>query len=353
MHGRWLLAGLILALLVTSQPAAAALAPAASPPTAAAPAQLDMVRAGVIGNSTDATFFWALERGYLREQGLDLTTTTFDSAQNMIPPLGADQLDVGGGGPGPGLFNAIRRGIPLRIVTDRARAVPGTRFNCLMVRKSLVDSGAIGSFADFRGRIFAENAPGVLTSYAMERHLQQVGLGLGDMNTTLLSFPDMVNAFANNAIDAAFSVEPFISLMEQRGVADCWRPTSDLEPDFQIAVILYGPTFAEQRSERGQRFMVAYLRAMRDYYRAFFGDGQGRQEMLELLTRITPVRDLALLERTAPSWMDPNGSVNVASVRALQRWYVDRGEVTGEVDLERAVDTSYVDYALGQLGRYP
>jgi NitT/TauT family transport system substrate-binding protein len=358
MHGRRLLAGLILALVATSQPAAAARSPAAltgdgaSPPTAAS-AQLDVVRAGVIGNSTDAVFFWAQERGYLREQGLDLTTTTFDSAQNMIPPLGADQLDLGGGAPGPGLFNAIRRGIPLRIVTDRARAVPGTRFNCLMVRKSLVDSGAISSFADFRGRNFAENAPGVITSYPMERHLQQVGLGLGDMNTTLLSFPDMVSAFANNAIDAAFSVEPFISLMEQRGVADCWRSTSDLEPDFQIAVILYGPAFAEQRTERGQRFMVAYLRAMRDYYRAFFGDGQNRPEMLELLTRITPVRDLALLERTAPSWMDPNGSVNVASLRALQNWYLNRGEVTDAVDLEQAVDTRYVDYALGQLGRYP
>src|SRR4051812_5711495 len=358
MHGRWLLAGLVLALLATSQPAAAGLAPAAaaragaSPAASEAPAQPDGIRAGVIGNATDATFFWAQERGYLREQGLDLTTTTFDSAQNMIPPLGADQLDVGGGGPGPGLFNAIRRGIPLRIVTDRARAVPGTRFNCLMVRKSLVDSGAISSFADFRGRNFAENAPGVITGFAMERHLQQVGLGLGDMNTTLLSFPDMVSAFANNAIDAAFSVEPFISLMEQRGVADCWRSTSDLEPDFQIAVILYGPAFAEQNTERGQRFMVAYLRAMRDYYRAFFGDGQGRPEMLELLTRVTPVRDLALLERTAPSWMDPNGSVNVASLRALQRWYVDRGE-TGDVDLERVIDTRFVDYALGQLGRYP
>src|SRR5690348_3038094 len=95
MHGRWLLAGLILALVATSQPAVAARAPAAptgggaSPPTAAS-AQLDVVRAGVIGNSTDAVFFWAQERGYLREQGLDLTTTTFDSAQNMIPPLGAD-----------------------------------------------------------------------------------------------------------------------------------------------------------------------------------------------------------------------------------------------------------------------
>ena len=77
--------------------------------------------------------------------------------------LGADQLDVGGGGPGPGLFNAILRGVNVRIVADRSRAAPGTRFNCLAVRKSLLDSGAVRGFADLRGRVFAENVPAVLT----------------------------------------------------------------------------------------------------------------------------------------------------------------------------------------------
>src|SRR5438270_869838 len=80
------------------------------------------------------------------------------------PPRGADQLDVGGGGPGPGLFNAILRGVNVRIVGDRSRAAPGTRFNCLAVRKSLLDSGAVRGFADLRGRVFAENVPAVLTT---------------------------------------------------------------------------------------------------------------------------------------------------------------------------------------------
>jgi len=97
---------------------------------------------------------------------------------------------------------------------------------------------------------------------------------------------------------------------------------------------------------------LAYVRAMRDYYRAFFGDGQGREELIQLLSRITGVRDTALLERLAPSWMDPDGGVNEASVRAVQRWYFERGDLTGEVDLSRVIDPSFVDYALQQLGRY-
>src|SRR5215207_3451043 len=192
-------------------------------------------------------------------------------AKPASAPLGADQLDVAGGGPGPGLFNAIGRGINMRIVTDRSRAVAGTRFNCLVVRKALLDSGAVRGFADLRGKVFVENVPGVLTTSLVERELRQAGVSPGELTWTTLGFPDMLPAFSNDAVDAGVLVEPFITLGEQRGVIQCWKPTSEMEADFQIAVLLYGPTFAEQRTESARRFMVAYLRGVRDYYRAFFG----------------------------------------------------------------------------------
>src|SRR5262249_27155648 len=109
-------------------PSAPAAAQAQSQAPAAEPASLETVRVGTVGTATDAMFYWAQERGYLREQGLDLDLSVFNGAQLMVAPLGADQLDVGGGGPGPGLFNAILRGVNLRIVADRSRAAPGARF---------------------------------------------------------------------------------------------------------------------------------------------------------------------------------------------------------------------------------
>jgi ABC-type nitrate/sulfonate/bicarbonate transport system substrate-binding protein len=221
-----------------------------------------------------------------------------------------------------------------------------------VVRKSLLDSGAIRSFADFRGRVFAENVPGVLTTSLVERELRRAGVSPQEVTFVTLPFPDMLSAFANEVADAGVQVEPFITLGEQRGLSQCWKPTSELQPNFQIAVLLYGPAFAEQRTDTARRFMVAYLRGVRDYHRAFFGDGQGRAAVLELLTRITPVRDIALLERLAPAWIDPDGEVALESLRDVQRWYLERGELTGEIDLERAVDRSFVEYALARLGRY-
>src|SRR5262249_28552813 len=145
----------------------------------------------------------------------------------------------------------------------------------------------------------------------------------------------------------------YFTLSEEQGVAQCWKPTSELGPNFQIAVTLYGPTFAEQRAETARRFMVANLRAMRDYNRAFFGDGQGREEFWQLMGRVSNMKDMELLRRLNTSWSDPNGGVNVDSLRDTQRWYIGRGEQIGEVDFDRVVDMSFVDYALSRLGRYP
>ncbi len=353
MRRWWLLAGLVALLGALGPPAAAA--PTLSAPErggSPAAAQLTVVRVGTLNAASDAPFFLAQERGYLREQGLDLETTPFDSAQQMIAPLGADQLDVGGGGPGPGLFNAIQRGIAVRIVADRARAAPGTRFNCLMVRKELLDSGAVRDWADLRGRVYAEPVPGNVMTYLFERELGKAGVRPDELQYVTVPFPEMMVAFGNGIIDAAYPVEPFNTLGAERGVADCWKQTADVAPNYQIAMVLYGPTFAEQRADTARRFMVAYLRGVRDYYRAFFGDGEGRDALLELLTRVTPVRDRALLARVAPTWMDPNGAVNAASLREIQRWYVERGDMATEIDMDRAVDPSFADYAVAQLGTY-
>jgi NitT/TauT family transport system substrate-binding protein len=328
--------------------------PGAASAAAAPPGPLYTVRVGGVGSASEATFYWAQEHGYLREEGLDLDMQTFNGAQVMVAPLGADQLDVGSGGPGPGLFNAILRGVDLRIVADRSRAAPGTANQCLMARKSLLDSGAVHSFADWKGKVFAENVPGVLTTSLIDRELQRAGLSLQqDVTSVTLGFPEMFTAFANEAIDFGILIEPFYTLSEEQGTAKCWKPTSEIGPNFQIAVTLYGPTFAAQRADAARRFMVANLRAMRDYNRAFFGDGEGRDEFSELMTRTSNMKDLALLKRLHPTWSDPNGAVNADSLRDVQRWYLGRGELTGELDFDRVIDMSFVDYALQRLGRAP
>src|SRR3974390_1317652 len=57
------------------------------------------VRVGVVGSMTEAPFYIADKKGYFRDEGIVVNFIPFDSAANMVAPLGAGQLDAGGGPP--------------------------------------------------------------------------------------------------------------------------------------------------------------------------------------------------------------------------------------------------------------
>jgi len=94
----------------------------------------------------------------------------------MIAPLGTGELDVGGGTVSAGFYNAVGRGILMKIVADQASIKPGYGYSSLMVRKDLVDSGRYKSFADLKGMKVAIGAPGTGTASALNEALKKGGL---------------------------------------------------------------------------------------------------------------------------------------------------------------------------------
>jgi len=111
-------------------------------------ADLVKVRVGVTSSSSDAGFFIADKKGYFRKEGLEVTLISFDSAAKMVAPLGVGQLEVGGGAPSAGLYNALSRGIDIRIVADKGSTPPGYDYQPLLVRKDHIDSGRYKSLKD-------------------------------------------------------------------------------------------------------------------------------------------------------------------------------------------------------------
>ncbi len=60
-----------------------------------------------------------------RPKGIDVEFTSFDSAAKMIAPLGTGQLEVGAGSPTAGFYNAVARGLDVRMVADKGSMPPG------------------------------------------------------------------------------------------------------------------------------------------------------------------------------------------------------------------------------------
>ena len=127
---------------------------------AAPAAAQETITVGIYAATSDAPLFIADKKGYFRDEGIAVKLTSFQSAAMMVPPLGTGQLDVGAGSASAGLYNAVARGIKIRIVADKASSPPGYGGTKLLVRKDHVDSGRYKTLKDLKDMKFATNAPG-------------------------------------------------------------------------------------------------------------------------------------------------------------------------------------------------
>jgi NitT/TauT family transport system substrate-binding protein len=311
------------------------------------------VGVGMTNVSSDAGFFIADKKGYFRDEGIAVTMTPFASAAKMIAPLGTGQLEVGGGTVAAGLYNAVERGINMKIVADKASVKEGYEYSTLLVRKDLVDSGRYKSLADLKGMNVATGAQGSGSESSLNEALKKGGLKFGDVNVVYMGFPEMLAAFKNKGIDACITNEPTVTRAIQGGFAV--RGSKDtIYPGQQTAVVLFSDEFIKQRAV-AQKFMNAYIRALRDYNDALKDGrlaGPGADAIIAILNEYTNIKDPAAYRAMTPFAANPDGHVNAASLKNDFEFFRERNLVSGRVSVDQVVDNSFADEAVRKLGKY-
>lgn len=322
-------------------------------PAAGATPILTRLQVGQVGGLSDAAIFIAGDKGFFREQGIELEMTRFNSAAQMVAPLATGQLDIGGGAPSAGLFNAIARSIPVKIVADKGNMSPGHGYEAIVIRKSLWDTIGVKSPADLRGRTVALAARDISPEVDLDAFLRTGGLTVSDVNVVTMGFPDMEIALANGSIDAALPIEPFVTQIAEKGIGVIWMRDDAVVPGQQVAAILYSPRFASYKPGLAKRFMLAYVRAARYYNDAFVKkDPAKKREVVQILMQHTPVKNPTLYDKMVMPGLNPNGHVNVERLAAMQDWFLRKGSQKSRVDLTKVVDNQYADWAVQQLGPY-
>ena len=308
------------------------------------------LQVGLVGGISDAAFYIANDKGYFKEQAIEFEINRFDSAARMVAPLGTGQLDVGGGAPSAGLLNAIAREVPLKVVADKGNMDPGHGYEAIVVRKGL--SGVTGSAADLKGKTVAISAKDISPEVTLSTFLKTGGLTIKDINLVTMSHADMVTALANGSIDAGLPIEPFVAEAVAKGVATIWKRDDEIAPRQQVAVVLYGPKFVENR-DLARRFMLAYIKGARYYNDAFDKkDAAKRKEVVGILVRNTAVKDADLYTKMVMPGIDPNGRVNLESLADQQDYFLAKGSQKTRLELKQVVDMQYAEWAVQKLGPY-
>jgi NitT/TauT family transport system substrate-binding protein len=322
--------------------------------TAAASAQApEEVKVGLTNVSSDVGFFIADKKGYFAAEGIKLTTATFASAAKMIAPLGTGELDVGGGTVAAGLYNAVERGINIKVVADKASVEEGYEYSTLLVRKDLADSGRYKSLADLKGMTVATAAQGAGSESALNEALKKGGLKFADVNVVYMGFPEMLAAMKNKGIDAGVTNEPTVTRAIEQGFA-VRASQRAIYPGQQTAVVLFADEFIKRRAV-AQKFMNAYIHALRDYNDALKDGhiaGAGADEIIAILNQYTRIKDPKVYRDMTPFAANPNGHVNKTTLQNDYDFFKGRGLISGHVTVDQVIDNSFADEAVRQLGVY-
>lgn len=287
----------------------------------------------------------AFEKGYLKEQGIDLSIETFPDTVKIMTLIATGKLHLGQVTMGVAAFNAFARKADMTIVASANQEAS----SYLVVRKDLYDSGAVRKVADLKGRKVALNGKGTVLEYSMAVMLEKGNLKMADVDVPLVPWPEMLVALQNKAIDAGIIGEPIASRAVNLGAGVVLKEAS--VPRGQYGTIYANSVWARENPLLVRNYLVGYLKAVRELNEGKIHSDPVALDIISKYTK-TPVETLKAIP--GPYW-DPNGRLDRKSIQDVQRFFIETKAVqyTEPIPVGSLVDESYLEQALAIVGTVP
>lgn len=282
---------------------------------------LTTVKVAHVPSSLFAPLYIAQAKGYFEQQGLKVELEKVKAGQDAVPLAGAGKVDVVAAGFSAGLFNAVAKGLHVKVAASMGASTGADPSpTALEVAKRLVDSKEIKGAEDLRGRkIAVAGGAGAAGGYQLETTLRQSGLGLADVTVVNVPIPDIRNALANGSVDAGIVPAPFSTAMEEEGVAQ----SLVVPPRGTTASgIVFGKTFDDKPQAR------EFLEALRKGAADLQDGGWGSEKNLAILAKATG-QAVDVLRATPPYQWDPALTPDTAQLAEQQKTYRDAGLLDG------------------------
>lgn len=284
----------------------------------------------------------ARDEGFFEDAGLDIEFVTMNRSSDAVPLLVQGRIDVLATALFPSHVNAIARGGRIRLVADKGFFDPaGCAYGGLVASRSLVDSGRLDSPDGLRGlRVTTERSS--WNFYVVGSLLESSGLTIDDVRVVDIPQSAKARAFEDGAVDIASASEPWLTIITDVGDAVLWKPYHDIVPGFQMGTILFGPTLLGDDPEAGVRFLVGYLRGVRQYLE---GKTERNVEILARWTKLEP----DLVRRACWIPVHADATIDTASVLDYERWALGEGLIDRIVPAVEFCDPSFLEQAADRL----
>jgi NitT/TauT family transport system substrate-binding protein len=248
---------------------------------------------------------FGISKGFFKKHGLDIKLQTSQGGAATVPALVSGKIQVAGSNV-VSLLIAASKGLPVEAIAPgtSAHGAGQKDFGALMVAKG----SPIRDVKQLEGKTVAVNTLNNIAEVVVKASLQKSGVDPDKVKLREVDFPEMAPALGKHDVDAAFLIEPFVTIAKQAGdrVIDYSYVTT--EPNLQVGAYAVSRKFAQQSPDAVKRYRAAvgdtatYLMAHQSEFRTFLAERAKTPAKLaktmELPTFTTKL-NTASLQRTA------------------------------------------------------
>jgi NitT/TauT family transport system substrate-binding protein len=215
--------------------------------------------------------------------------------------------------------------IPVKIIAPGTfvREERGQDFSAILVAK---DSD-IRSPKDLEGKTLAVNTLKNIAELAAKASLAGQGVNVSKIELTEVDFPDMNAALTEGRVDAAFQIEPFVSLGVAEGLRIVDRPYVGTKPGLQIGCYFTSERYLNENEDVVERFREGVA----DTAAAIAEDPAAFRDFLPEASEIPPP---AAQKANLPAWKPENDQASLELTAELMERY---GVVEEKPDTSDAV----------------
>ncbi|HEY9350794.1 MAG TPA: ABC transporter substrate-binding protein [Acidothermales bacterium] len=273
------------------------------------------ITVGVIPIVDVAPIYLGVEQGFFEQRGLDVTLQTAQGGAAIVPAVIAGEFDFGFSNI-TSLLIAQTQGLPLKVVAagDSTTGKEGEDFAAVVVP----EGSAITGPADLAGKTVAVNTLNNIGTTTISKVVDDAGGDASTINFVELPFPDMPAALAEGRIEAAWGLEPFLTIMRNQGATPVTWNYAETDPNLVIAA--YFTT--QQKLDEDPELVEAFTEAMNESLQYAQDNPDAAREVLGSYTQIDPAVAEALI---LPRWPT---EIDAAAVQLL----ADLAEQDGLVD---------------------
>jgi len=298
---------------------------------------LQTIKFGVQPFPGMSVFYLGLERGYFRDAGLDIQTEVLTSGSQVSSALASGQLDAALNSSGPGMFNLVARGGPLRIVMGREVISPVCGDAAVVYARKKVFPEGTGDIRRWIGKHFSTGNKTGLGEYFLDTILTSAGLDPKKIQRTSLSAAEAAAAITSGAIDAVLNATNLRLGLDSR--PEIVRETAGATAidQLQYSYVYFGPRLLAADPAIGASVLRAYLRASRE-----FVTGATPQFLKDYVT--SKGLNSSVLQECRSSFT-PDGSIETKDLQVAIDWAVSRQYVEKGLSAESVIDRRFWDLA--------